>query len=252
MRQLLPTATEVDDPLAVLADDDRPAPEDRPWVMANMVESVDGAFAVEGRSGGLGTPGDKAVFHSLRALADVVLVGAGTARAENYRRPTAVAAAAAVRAERGQEPAARLVLVSRSGHIPPDQRFLEGPGTDPLVVHSQELDPAQLPNGVEPLECGAPDGGVDLVGLLGRLRGMGTRWVLCEGGPGLLGQLHRADLVDELFVTISPSMVGGEDVGMLGHGPPLQRHRRLHRLWHDEDDALLATYRRRDDGAEGG
>ena len=246
MRELLPTQATVDDPLAALAADDRPVPDDRPWVMANMVESVDGAFAVEGRSGGLGTPGDKAVFHSLRALADVVLVGAGTARAENYRRPTAVAAAAAIRAGRDQDPAPRLVLVSRSGHIPADQRFLEGDGPVPLLVHSDELDPGELPDGVDEMGCAAPDGGVDLPVLLGRLRSSGVRWLLCEGGPGLLGQLHRADLVDELFVTISPSMVGGGDVGMLGHGPPLQRHRRLHRLWLDEDDALLATYRRRD------
>jgi riboflavin biosynthesis pyrimidine reductase len=252
MRQLLPTATDVPDPLAALAADDRPVPSDRPWVMANMVESVDGAYAVKGRSGGLGTPGDKLVFHSLRALADVVLVGAGTARAENYRRPTAVAAAAAIRAARGQAPAPRLVLVSRSGRIPPDQRFLDGDGEDPLLVHSQELDPATLPHGVEPLECSAADGGVDLVTLLRRLRDAGVRWVLCEGGPGLLGQLHRSDLVDELFVTISPSMVGGDDVGMLGPGPPLQRHRRLHRLWLDPDDALLATYRRRDGDPPGG
>lgn len=246
MRQLHPTATVIEDPLAALADDDRPPPEDRPWVMANMVESVDGAYAVEGRSGGLGTPGDKAVFHSLRAIADVVLVGAGTARAENYRRPTAVAAAAAIRSGRGQDPAARLVLVSRSGHIPPDQRFLEGAGPEPLLVHSDELDPSDLPAGVAALECSAEDGGVDLIALLANLRADGVRWVLCEGGPGLLGQLHRADVIDELFVTISPSMVGGDDVGMLGAGPPLQRHRSLHRLWLDGDEALLATYRRRE------
>ena len=235
---------DIDDPIASLASDDRPPPDDRPWIMANMVASVDGAFAVDGRSGGLGTAGDRAVFLGLRALADVVLVGAGTARAENYRRPSAVPEAQALRAARGQEPAARLVLVSRSGHIPADQRFLSGDGPDPLLVHADDLDPSELPAGVEALECTGADGGVDLPALLARLRSDGARWVMCEGGPVLLGQLHRADLIDELFATTSPTMVGGADVGMLGSGPAIVRVRTLHRLWLDDEGALLATYRR--------
>lgn len=212
--------------------------------MANMVASVDGAYAVDGRSGGLGTAGDRATFMALRALADVVLVGAGTARAENYRRPSAAPDAQALRAGRGQGPAARLALVSRSGHIPADQRFLTGDGPDPLLVHAEDLDPSELPAGVEAMECTSDDGGVDLPALLARLRADGVRWVLCEGGPGLLGQLHRADLIDELFATTSPTVVGGTDVGMLGHGPAVLRRRRLHRLWLDDEDAVLATYRR--------
>ena len=72
----------------------------------------------------------------------------------------------------------------------------------------------------------------------------GARWLLCEGGPGLLGQLHRADLIDELFVTTSPTMVGGSDVGILGAGDAMLRRRSLHRLWLDDEDALRATYRR--------
>lgn len=244
MHQLVPEPGPVLDVLASLADDTRPVPADRPWVMANMVVSIDGAFAVDGRSGALGTPGDRTVFHALRALADVILVGAGTARDEHYRRPVAAADAAAIRSERGQQAAARLVLVSRRGLIPDDQPFLTGAGPDPLLVHAQPLDPAVVPAGVDAFECPDAAGGVDLPALLGRLRSDGARLVLCEGGPGLLGELHRQDLVDELFVTVSPRLVGGRSVGLLGSGPALLRARRLHRLWQDEDDALFSTYRR--------
>lgn len=244
MRELLPDLRPIADPFTELAIDARPVPDDRPWVMANMVASVDGAYSVDGRSGSLGTAGDRAVFHALRALADVVLVGAGTARAENYRRPEVITEAATVRVSNGQEPAARLVVVSRSGHVPADQRFLSGVGRDPLLVHADDLDPSGLPSGVEALECTADDGGVDVPELLRTLRRSGARWVLCEGGPGLLGQLHRGDLIDELFVTTSPTMVGGTDVGLLGSGAAVLRRRSLHRLWVDDDQALLATYRR--------
>ncbi|MBS1836832.1 MAG: dihydrofolate reductase family protein [Actinobacteria bacterium] len=242
MRELHPHPHEVDDVLADLAADERPVPSDRPWVMANMVTSIDGAYAMEGRSGGLGTPGDKMIFHALRGLADIVLVGAATAREEHYRRPSSVPAAMALRRDRGQQPAPRLVLVSRSGRVPDDQPFLTGEGPDPLLVHPAGS-PVEVPEGIETMSCGT-DGGVDLVELLRRLRGEGHQWVLTEGGPGLLGQLHRADLIDELLVTTSPNLVGGGDVGLLGHGDAFAQPRSLHRLWMDDQDALFANYRR--------
>src|SRR5262245_52892255 len=61
-----------------------PASLESPWIRANFVTSIDGAATVDGRSGALGGPADHAVFEILRDLADVVLVGAGTARQENY------------------------------------------------------------------------------------------------------------------------------------------------------------------------
>ncbi|MFZ4518840.1 MAG: dihydrofolate reductase family protein [Microthrixaceae bacterium] len=242
MRQLLPGRDFTVDPRAMLVGDPRPAPEGRPWVMANMVASVDGAFAAEGRSGGLSGPADRAVFHVLRGLADMILVAAGTARAERYRRPTADAATAEERRARGQAPVPRLAVVSRRALIPRDQPFLEGDGPDPLLLHPAEADVANLPPGVEPRVVG--HGSVDLAGALAGLYHDGARTVLCEGGPRLLGQLAAADLIDELFVTVSPVLSGGEDVGLLRGAPPMDRPLELHRVLED-DGFLLLTYRRR-------
>ena len=242
MQQVLPPPLAAAHPLELLAADDRPPHDGRPWVMANMVTSVDGAYAVAGRSGTLSGPADREVFHALRGLADVVLVAAGTAREERYRRPWPIEAAQELRRGRSQEPAALLVVVSRSAHIPADQPFLEGDGPDPLVVHPAIADVSGLPAGVTTRSYG--EDSVDLAALLTGLADDGTGLVLCEGGPKLLGQLHRHDLLDELFVTVSPHLVGGTDVGMLGGVDPLDHTWKLHRVLED-DGFLLTTYRRR-------
>lgn len=240
MRQLLPRDLVVDDLPALLGDDDRPAPPGRPWVLANMVASVDGAFAVDGRSGGLGGAPDRQMFTAVRSLPDVILVGAGTARTERYRRP-APGPAADLRTGRGQAAAPRLAVVSNSGHVPADQPFLTGDGPDPLVFHPATADLTDLPHGVEPVQTGTDE--VDLVQVLGLLADAGARTVLCEGGPTLLGQLHAADLVDEYFVTLAPNMVGGDQVGFLGGTPAQVRDLRMHRLL-VADDVLMGTWRR--------
>lgn len=242
MRELLPHPD--DDPDLARLDDrsDRRAPAGRPWVMANMVMSVDGAYAVEGRSGGLGSPGDRTVFHRLRGAADVILAAAGTVRAERYRRPHSDDATATRRVAQGLARDPRLVVVSASLHLPDDLPLLDGPGVPPLVLHPEDAQMDAVPHGVE-LRAVGSGGSVDLDAALAGLARDGVSVVLCEGGPGLLGQLHRADLIDELFVTISPSMVGGTDLGLLGGGAAVQRPMHLHRLW-EQDESLFATYRR--------
>ena len=211
--------------------------------MANMVTSVDGAFAAGGRSGGLSGPADREVFHLLRGLADVVLVAAGTARAERYRRPGADADTRADRAGRGQEPLPRLAVVSRSARIPADQPFLRGEGPDPLLLHPDDADVSDLPPGMVTRSAGR--GSVDLRSALGLLHEDGARSVLCEGGPRLLGQLVEADLLDELFVTVSPVLAGGDDLGLLRGAPAMERRIRLHRVIEDDDFLLLTSRRER-------
>jgi len=112
MRQLFPTPVDDVSVAETYAADARPAPSDRPWVMANMISSVDGAIEVAGVSGGLGGPGDKEVFSAIRGVPDYILVGSGTVIAENYRRPQTSPAQQAVRTARGQRPLPQIVIVS--------------------------------------------------------------------------------------------------------------------------------------------
>ena len=243
MRQLLPTAETPFDVVNLLSRADRTPPPDRPWVMANFVVSVDGAHSVAGRSRGLGSPADRLVFHTLRAAADVVLVAAGTARTERYGRPATWPELLEPRRTMGLPDSPRLAVISRSARMPVDQPFLEGDGPVPLLLHPAGADLSALPDGVEPRACGSGEG-VDLTEALRGLRAEGAEQVMCEGGPTLLGELHQEGLVDELFVTISPQLVGGTELGLLGPVPELPRPLALHRVL-EEDGNLLLTYRRR-------
>jgi riboflavin biosynthesis pyrimidine reductase len=223
-----PPGRGIDDVGPAYADPGRRAVGERPWVLVNMVASVDGATAVQGRSGGLGGPGDRAIFRALRDLADVVLVGAGTVRAERYGAPR----------KAGQ----RIAVVTRSGNLDyASPLFASGAG---LVV-TAETSP-ELP--VETVRAGA--GEVDLAGALAALRQRhGATVVLCEGGPSLNGDLLAADAVDEWCVTLSPLAAGG-DASRLARGPvavdvPLELRHVL-----TEDGFLFCRYVRR--SAEGG
>ena len=109
MRRLWPDPTDIDDVAAFVAADARPTPVGRPWLLVNMITSLDGAVTVGGLSGGLARPADKEMFTALRAVGDVVMAGAGTVRAEGYGPARPSAAARAARRERGQDevPASR-------------------------------------------------------------------------------------------------------------------------------------------------
>ncbi len=240
MRELLPHPGSTPDVRSLLPRDDRTPPTGRPWVMANMVASADGAYSLEGVSGGLSSETDRAIFHTLRAAADVILVAAGTARTERYRRPTTTPELLPWRREAGLADVPRLAVVSRSLEIPADQPFLQGDGPDPLVLHPASSDVSGVPDGVELRTVG--DEELDLAAALAGLRADGAEVVLCEGGPRLLGQLHQLGLLDELFLSVAPRLVGGDKVGILGpiEAHPVRQH--LHRAWED-DDFLFLTYR---------
>lgn len=209
--------------------------------MANMVASLDGAHSLDGRSAPLSGPADRKTFHAIRSVADVVLVAAGTVRVERYGRPRAEPWAQEARAARGQEPAPLLVIVSRALVLPDDLPLLTGDGAEPLVLHPAAADASVLPPGVRSWPVG--EHRVDLRAALEQLADRGMRVVLCEGGPQLLGDLVELDLLDELFLTISPKLVGGANLGLLGEAPEMDRRMSLHRAL-TEDDALLLTYRR--------
>lgn len=217
----------------------------RPWVFANMIMSVDGAFAREGRSGGLGGSADKAMFHALRGLADTILVGAGTARTERYRRPSSDEPTTLARQERSQTPAPQLALVSGSGHVPDDQPFRTGTGPDPIVfvprsrLERMDGDSELDRTGIEYLGAGTE--AVDLDEVLDQLAERGTKLVLCEGGPQLLGDLVAAGLLDQIFVTLAPKMVAGTHTGLLGSHPELDAELTLEHVM-TADGYLMLNY----------
>jgi len=245
MRQLLPTPGDVD-PVAAYLAAARPAPADRPWVAMSMVSSLDGATAVHGRSGPLGGAPDRAVFRAVRAIADAVLVAAGTVRAEGYGpvRLSEEAVAARVAAGRSAGPP-RLVVVS--GSLDLDlSRAAEGP-VRPLVLTTADARPdrrAALEEVAEVRAYGA--GEVDLGAALSDLRADGVGVVVCEGGPSLNRALVAADLVDEWCVTLAPTIAGGasrrvvDGAPELGEGQPLELASLL-----EEDGVLLGRWLRR-------
>ncbi|MCW2572480.1 MAG: bifunctional deaminase-reductase domain protein [Frankiales bacterium] len=195
-----------------------PPHADRPHVTVNMVASVDGKTAIDGRSGGLSSPPDKAIFRLLRSLADVVLVGAGTVRAESYGTVKADDDVRAQRAARGQSPVAALAIVSRSVDLDWTSPVFTQPTHRPFVLAPADA-PASALRAAEKVATviAAGNGGVDLAAALRRLRhDHGVTSVLCEGGPTLNGQLAAGRLLDQLCVTVSPAVVGGDSKTILG------------------------------------
>ncbi len=183
------------------------------WVRANFIASIDGGATVAGRSGGLAGPGDRAVFHLLRALSDVIMVGAGTVRVENYAGAHLTATQRQHRRDRGQAEVPQLAIVTRSGRLDRDMPVFTRTEVPPLVLtcatataQAREL----LAGLAEVVDCsdGDPDR-VDEPTALAALAARGQRRVLTEGGPTLLGSLIEADLLDELCLTVAPYLVGG-------------------------------------------
>lgn len=239
MRDLLAAGREAADALsAFVAPVDAPG-VGRPRVRINMVTSVDGATAVDGESRGLSGPGDRVVFHRLRAEADVVMAGAATVRADRYGPAKADDAVRAARVARGQTPVPAVVVVTRSGDLPWDAPLFTAADPATVVAHPEDAplpDAASEASAVRAVAAGR--GGVDVAALLGVLGREGVRHVLCEGGPGLIGQLAAAGCIDEAFVTVSPHLVSG-DAGRMVRGPHLHPTRRLRLAGLLEDDGFL-------------
>lgn len=207
MRQIFPVSTGEldDDELAALY----ALPAGQPWLRANMVSSADGSATAAGLSAGLSSAGDRRIFHLLRAIADVVLVGAGTARDEGYRPPATREQWRGLRT--GRTAAAPIALVSARLDLDPSwQLFTRAPaGARTMVITS-----ASSPRGIRAAlgmvsdVIVAGESGVDLHAALDALRERGLARVSCEGGPHLLADLAGGGLLDELCLTVSPLLAG--------------------------------------------
>jgi riboflavin biosynthesis pyrimidine reductase len=191
----------------------------RPWVRASMIESADGAAAVDGLSGALGGPADHEIFGLLRALAGVILVGAGTVRAEAYRPARVAARWAPLRAGRPATPP--IAVLSGRLDLDPAGPLLAGaPAEARTIVITAESAAgdrrAELAPHADVIIGGEHE--VTAEGAVSALARRGYREILAEGGPYLLGQLAAAGLIDELCVTISPVLAGGP-AGRIIQGP---------------------------------
>lgn len=193
-----------DDELARLYDYPR-----EPWLRANMVASADGAAFLDGRSGGLSSAADRRLFGLLRGLADVVLVGAGTARTEKYSPARHREELAALRAGRSATPP--IALVSRGLDLDlTAPLFTQAPPDARTIVITCGASPARAREATATVAdvIVAGDLVVDLAEAVASLRARGLGRVLCEGGPTLLSHLTSDGLLDELCLTISPLLAG--------------------------------------------
>jgi len=225
VRQLFPQAIDPVDPADVYAD--RPVAEGRPGVRLNMISSVDGATALDGLSGNLGGPGDKRVFAALRSLADVVLVAAGTVRAEHYGPSTIP-----------------IAVVTRSANLDWQSPFFSDAKSRPIVLTVDDAPKDNLEHAAEVADIvRAGTGSVDLGRAVAELGARGFGHVLAEGGPTLNGQLASAGLLDELCLTLSPNLVAGDAKRLLA-APPLPAPMQLSlRSLLEDESYLFLRYR---------
>lgn len=211
----------------------------RCWVRGNMISSVDGGATEDGKSGGLGGPGDRAVFNLMRQTADVILMGAATVRIENYSGVQLSAAERQDRQRRGQAEVPPIAVITASAELDPDARFFTRTEVPPLILTTTKTvtDARHRLGAVaEVLDAsGADPTRVDPAVALRTLAERELFRVLTEGGPALLSLLIETDLLDELCLTVAPMLVGGVARRIAtGPGQAHTRMRPLHLLTDDE------------------
>ena len=194
-------------------------------VRVNMILSTDGASAFGGLVGPLSNPCDQELLLALRGYADVVLVGAATARAERYGPVRLSDEQRAHRLRRwGTAEVPPIAVITRSGSLP--ATLFAEPTLRPLVITTAETARTHrdLLRRADLLAAG--DTVVDFEAAIESLRARGYRRILCEGGPTLLDELISEDLVDEMCLTVSPTMAGAKPTAHPG-APALAAPTRL-------------------------
>ena len=191
------------------------APGDRPYLVVNMVVTLDGRTEIGGRAGPIGNEADRRLFHALRTRGDAVMAGAGTVRVERYGR-----------LERDA------VVVTRSLRLPPDLPLLQEAGRRVVVITESDDELPPVPAEVRYLRMALPDA-------LRALRDEGMRAIVCEGGPHLNGTLFPAGLVDELYVCTAPLISGGLDPLTLVEGPAIEPPLEMRLVWLLESGGYL-------------
>ena len=209
------------------------------WVRANMIVSLDGAATQDGKSGGLGGAGARAVFNLMRETADVILMGASTVRIENYSGVQLSVPQRQARQRRGQAEVPPIAIVTASADLEPEAKIFTRTEVQPLILttaHTVGDARRRLGAVAEVLDASGTDRTrVDPARALQILAERKLLRVLTEGGPSLLGLLIEEDLLDELCLTIAPVLVGGGAPRIVtGVGQARTRMRVSHLLTEDE------------------
>ncbi|MFJ4620199.1 pyrimidine reductase family protein [Streptomyces sp. NPDC088812] len=215
--------------------------EPTPWLRANMVSTLDGAAQHEGRSQPISNATDMRIFGTLRALADVVLVGAETVRQEGYRPARVRAEFAGRREAAGQAPVPAIAIVTASLDLDFSLPLFTAPVVPTLILTGAGAAPDRIAAaekaGARVLLAG--DGaGVEPARAVQVLAGLGHTRLLTEGGPRLLGQLVAAEVLDELCLTVSPLLTAGDAQRITG-GPSVAVPRRFTLVSLLEEDGFL-------------
>ncbi len=176
---------------------------ERPYVIANMVSSLDGKAAVEGKASRIGSETDRETMRALRSKADAVMIGAGTLRAENLSLGLDEFSS-------GPQPLA--VIVTRTGDVPLKTNLIANERQKILIITAQDAPEGNLNRlGARVLRLPpAPAGAIDLGAALKVLKAEhAVELLLVEGGPSLNHALISQNLADELFLTLAPKLLGG-------------------------------------------
>jgi riboflavin-specific deaminase-like protein len=245
-RQLLPEPDRVDVG-ALLAGLDLAsgAGPERPYVLANFISSADGRAGFQGRSGALGDPADRVLFHGLRERADAVFAGTRTLMIERYGRMIRDPDARRRREQAGRSREPLAVVVTRSGEVPFDIPMFAEPEAHVVLFCRVPVDVSEAAAQIDVVQLDR--GELTLTTVLRHLRSdFGIRSLLCEGGPTVFASLLDEHLVDELFLTLAPKLVGGGPAPTISSGTELMELQEMEIAWAlEHDGALYLRYRLR-------
>lgn len=242
MRALLPESiTNISDEQLL----ERYNSKQRPFVRFNFVSSIDGSAQVDGLSAALGSEGDHRIFALIRRLADVIVVGSGTVRAEGYEGALVSAQDSQWRTSHGLRAHPALAIISTGLNLDPDAPiFTQSPV--PVMVFTTVDVTAELRQSfgedVELIQVAQRDGGCDAAEIVAYLDQHDLGFIHCEGGPHIFGQFATAGAVDSACVSLSPVLVAGEGKRITAHDKETFQQFSLHSLF-EEENMLFSDYR---------